>query len=208
MSGLQQRVRLAVALAGAVAVQAALAGRLHPWGLAPDVVVLAVATVAGAGGRKTGAAFGFAAGLVTDLYQAGPLGVTALAYTLVGHGLGEPHVRSSGINGGETGIWPVSSPFIAGTARRLGAVARRGALASAGAFVLLVAAGALLGDSPPVPLADLARRFSFAVVSGALLAPLVSSALAALVAPVRRHQRALALRRARALRPAGALARR
>lgn len=201
-------MRLAAGLAGALAVQAVLAGRLHPWGLAPDVVVLAVATVAGAGGRRTGAAFGFAAGLAIDLYQAGPLGLTALAYTLVGHALGGPQARLPMVIGDETGIWPVSSPFIAGTVRRLGAAARRGALASAGASLLLAAAGAVLAGSPPGPLDTLAGRLLFAALSGALLAPLVSGALAPLVAPVQRHHRALALRRARALRPAGALDRR
>jgi rod shape-determining protein MreD len=180
-----QRLRLAVGLAGALAVQAALAGRIHPWGLVPDVVVLAVATVAGAGGRRTGAAFGFAAGMAVDLYQAGPLGLTALAYTLVGQGLGGPQARP--------GVW---------------AAARRGAPASTVASVLLLTGGALLGGLPAGPPDAIAGRLLFAAGSGALLAPLVSGALAPLVAPVQRHHRALALRRARALRPAGAFARR
>jgi hypothetical protein len=203
-----ERWRLAVALVGVLGVQVALAGRLRPWGNVADVMVLAVAGVAGAGGRRTGAAFGFAAGLVMDLYQAGPLGLTALAYTLVGHALGRAEGQSHTVIGDFTGRTTVKSPFIAARAGCVLAAARRGALASAGALVLLVAGGALLGGQPPGPLHDLAARLAFATGSGAVLAPLVAGGLVPLVAPVRRRQRHLALRRARALRPAGALARR
>jgi rod shape-determining protein MreD len=183
-----ERLRLTAALALTVVAQVAVASRLlhlQPWGLVPDLAVLAVAAVAVAGGRRMGAAFGFSAGVIMDLYLATPLGVTALAYTLVGQALG----RSRGRSG------PLS-------------VARRGALASAGALVLLVAGAVVLAGQPTGALRDLAPRLVFAAVTGALLAPLVAAGLAPLVAPTRARQRQLALRRARALSPAAALARR
>jgi rod shape-determining protein MreD len=180
-----RRLRLGVALLAAVGLQSALAGRWGPWGTAPDTAVLAVAAVAGAGGRRTGAAFGFAAGLVADLYGAGPLGATALAYTLVGHTLGGP------------------SPYGAGRPGPL-SVIRRGVLASVAASMLLVATGSALGSAPVGPLQPLAGRLLSCVLSGALLAPVVSLLLTPLLASSRRRERALAVRRVQALIPGAA----
>jgi rod shape-determining protein MreD len=189
VSGAAWRLRLGVVLLAAVGLQAALAGRWEPWGAAPDALVLAVATVAGAGGRRTGAAFGFAAGLAADLYGAGPLGATALAYTLVGHALGGPDGHGAGRRG------PLS-------------VMRRGALASAMAWSVLLATGSALGSAPHGPLQALAGRLLSGAAGGAVLAPVVSLLLAPLLISSRRRERALAIHRVRALVPAGAMTRR
>ena len=77
----------AVLLTGLVA-HVGLTPHLAVRGAAPDVVLVAVVAVAVRCGARTGAGFGFAAGLGTDVFLATPLGTSALAYTLVGHALG------------------------------------------------------------------------------------------------------------------------
>ena len=79
---------LEAVLLTAVAAAAGLAPHLAVRGVAPDVVLVAVVAVALASGQRTGAAFGFAAGLGADVFLATPLGTSALAYTLLGHTLG------------------------------------------------------------------------------------------------------------------------
>jgi hypothetical protein len=84
---------LLTGLVGHVAVAPHLALR----GAAPDVLLVAVAAVAVRGGARTGAGFGFAAGLGADVFLATPLGTSALAYTVVGHALGRSsRPRTSG----------------------------------------------------------------------------------------------------------------
>jgi len=79
---------LGAVLLTAVAAAAALAPHLAVRGTRPDLLLVAVAAVALASGPRTGAAFGFAAGLGADVFLATPLGTSALAYTLLGHILG------------------------------------------------------------------------------------------------------------------------
>lgn len=75
---------LLTGLAGHVGIAPHLAVR----GAAPDVLLVAVVAVAVRRGARTGAGFGFAAGLGADVFLATPLGTSALAYTIVGHVLG------------------------------------------------------------------------------------------------------------------------
>jgi hypothetical protein len=77
----------AVLLTGLVA-HVGLAPHLAVRGAAPDVLLVAVVAVAVRRGARTGAGFGFAAGLGADLFLTTPLGTSALAYTLVGHASG------------------------------------------------------------------------------------------------------------------------
>jgi len=77
----------AVLLSGLVA-HVGIAPHLAVRGAAPDVLLVAVVAVAVRRGSRTGAGFGFAAGLGADIFLATPLGTSALAYTLVGHVLG------------------------------------------------------------------------------------------------------------------------
>jgi len=79
---------LSAALVTAVAAHAGLAPHLALRGLAPDVLLVAVAAVAAGRGARAGAAFGFAAGVGADLFLATPLGTSAVAYTIVGHAVG------------------------------------------------------------------------------------------------------------------------
>ena len=75
---------LLTGLVGHVGVAPHLAVR----GAAPDVLLVAVVAVSVRRGARTGAGFGFAAGLGADVFLSTPLGTSALAYTLVGHVLG------------------------------------------------------------------------------------------------------------------------
>jgi hypothetical protein len=81
-------VALAAALLTVLAMHAGLRPHLAVWGLAPDVLLVAVVAVAAGHGERAGATFGFAAGLGADLFLATPLGTSALAYTVVGHVVG------------------------------------------------------------------------------------------------------------------------
>ena len=80
---------LGAVLVTALLAHAAVAPHLAVRRVAPDVLAVAMVAVAVGRGRRAGAAFGFAAGLGTDLFLATPLGTAALAYTVVGHVLGE-----------------------------------------------------------------------------------------------------------------------
>lgn len=91
---LRKAAPLATVLLTALAAQTGLAPHLALRGVAPDVLLVAVAAVAAGRGARSGAAFGFAAGLGADLFLATPLGTSALAYTLVGHGVGRSSRRA------------------------------------------------------------------------------------------------------------------
>ena len=83
---------LAVVLVVAVLVQSTVLARLRLAGVRPDLLVLAVVSVAVASDPVTGAVFGFVAGLVADLLFDLPVGVSALVYTAVGFAVGSVRV--------------------------------------------------------------------------------------------------------------------
>jgi rod shape-determining protein MreD len=83
---------LAVVLVVAVLVQSTVLARLTLAGVRPDLLVLAVVSVAVATDPVTGAVFGFVAGLVADLLFDLPVGVSALVYTAVGFAVGTVRV--------------------------------------------------------------------------------------------------------------------
>jgi rod shape-determining protein MreD len=83
---------LAVVLVVAVLVQSTMLARLTLAGVRPDLLVLAVVSVAVATDPTTGAVFGFVAGLVADLLFDLPVGVSALVYTAVGFAVGTVRV--------------------------------------------------------------------------------------------------------------------
>ncbi len=89
-------MRRALVLAGIIAagvvLESTVLAHLRLRGTRPDVLVLAVIAVAMACGPVTGATFGFAAGLVSDLQFAAPVGVSALVYTVVGFGMGTARI--------------------------------------------------------------------------------------------------------------------
>lgn len=62
--------------------------RLRVFGAGPDIMLL-LAVVAGiVGGPRVGALFGFAAGIVLDLFLETPMGLSALVFCLVGYAVG------------------------------------------------------------------------------------------------------------------------
>lgn len=79
-----------VLLTVAVVVQASVLARLGLPGAAPQLVVVAVAGVALAGGPAAGAIAGFAAGLLADVAPpaVSPIGLSALVLVLVGWSTG------------------------------------------------------------------------------------------------------------------------
>lgn len=82
----------------ALALQVAVTSQLPISGAIVDVVLIATIAAALADGPEAGAGVGFGCGLVVDLLGAGPVGLTALVYTLVGYGVGVSQtgvVRSS-----------------------------------------------------------------------------------------------------------------
>jgi rod shape-determining protein MreD len=83
---------LTVVLVVAVLVQSTVLARLTLAGVRPDLLVLAVVSVAVATDPTTGAVFGFVAGLVADLLFDLPVGVSALVYTAVGFAVGTARV--------------------------------------------------------------------------------------------------------------------
>jgi rod shape-determining protein MreD len=83
---------LAVVLVVAVLLQSTVLARLTLAGVRPDLLVLAVVSVAVATDPVTGAVFGFVAGLVADLLFDLPVGVSALVYTAVGFAVGTVRV--------------------------------------------------------------------------------------------------------------------
>jgi rod shape-determining protein MreD len=83
---------LGVVLVVAVLLQSTVLARLTLAGVRPDLLVLAVVSVAVATDPVTGAVFGFVAGLVADLLFDLPVGVSALVYTAVGFAVGTVRV--------------------------------------------------------------------------------------------------------------------
>jgi rod shape-determining protein MreD len=83
---------LALVLVVAVLVQSTVLARLTVAGVRPDLLVLAVVSVAVATDPTTGAVFGFVAGLVADLLFDLPVGVSALVYVAVGFAVGTVRV--------------------------------------------------------------------------------------------------------------------
>ena len=89
---MRRLLALAVVLVVAVLIQSTVLARLRLAGVRPDLLVLAVVSVAVATDPTTGAVFGFVAGLVADLLFDLPVGVSALVYTAVGFTVGTVRV--------------------------------------------------------------------------------------------------------------------
>ena len=87
---------LAAVLVAAVVIQSTVLARVRLAGVRPDLLVLAVVSVAVATDATTGATFGFLAGLVADLLFDLPVGVSALVYTAAGFAVGAALVHLGG----------------------------------------------------------------------------------------------------------------
>jgi rod shape-determining protein MreD len=81
-------IRYFLLLVSLVVLQTALFPSLRVWDAAPDLLLVATIAVAYERGPETGAVFGFVAGIAIDCFLSSPLGVSALAFALVGYGVG------------------------------------------------------------------------------------------------------------------------
>jgi rod shape-determining protein MreD len=119
-------VRLPPVLLVAVVLHTAVSPNLRFFGVAIDVLLLLSITAGIAGGAERGAAIGFTCGLLADCFLQTPFGLSALTYALVGYGVGVF----------QTGVLHSSWWIPAITA----------AVASAGAVVIFVGLGVVVGQ--------------------------------------------------------------
>lgn len=91
MSPLRPRLGMVALLGAALLAQTAFFPYVRVAGVVPDVMVLAVVAVAVREGAEVGAVFGFAAGVLIDLLLEVPVGLSAIAYVIVGYGMGLFH---------------------------------------------------------------------------------------------------------------------
>ena len=82
------RFRLPIVVLAALVVHTSLLEGLRSAGLPADAMVLLPVTAGVVAGSERGALLGFVAGLVTDLFLQTPFGLSALAFSLVGFGVG------------------------------------------------------------------------------------------------------------------------
>lgn len=80
--------RLPPVLLFAVVLHTAVFPQLRVFGVAADVLLLVAIAAGLSGGADRGAVVGFGAGLLADCFLQTPFGLSALAYSLVGYGVG------------------------------------------------------------------------------------------------------------------------
>lgn len=145
-------IRLALVLVAVVLLQTALWPNLRIGGVAPEIGLVVTVAVAFAAGPTAGAVFGFAAGLALDLFLSTPLGLSALAWSVTGYGVGV--VQGAVLR---AAWWfPVALTFVAGCFGGL-------------VFCLV---GAIVGQSQLWGFTAL-RTVVLAALYGAVLAPVV-----------------------------------
>lgn len=79
---------LSVLVLTGLLIETSILGEATLVGTKPQVLLLFTVALAMGEGPAFGSTFGFAAGLVTDLLTGLPAGLTAIAYTIVGYGVG------------------------------------------------------------------------------------------------------------------------
>lgn len=82
------RFRAPLVVLAALIVHTSLLEGLRSAGVPSDAMVLLPVTAGVVAGSERGAVVGFVAGLITDLFLQTPFGLSALAYSLVGFGVG------------------------------------------------------------------------------------------------------------------------
>ncbi|MGH9189798.1 MAG: rod shape-determining protein MreD [Acidimicrobiales bacterium] len=145
------RFRVPLLLLLVVFAQTMLATRLDIAGVVPDVMLLVAIAGGITGGPARGAALGFGAGLVIDVFLQSPFGMSALVYSLVGYAVGVAH------GGVLQSSWylPVLTAL----------------LASMGAVLLFTVVSAVLGQ--PVLVSRLPVVVAVVASVNAVLAPVV-----------------------------------
>ena len=81
-------LKAAVVLLAALVVQASVVARLDLFGAHGDLLILVPVAAGLTVGAERGAIAGFVAGIAVDLLSTTPFGLTALAYCIVGYGVG------------------------------------------------------------------------------------------------------------------------
>lgn len=146
------RLRLGLIVVTILVVQLALLDGVSVYHAHPDALVLVAAAGGLVAGPHRGAMVGFVAGLASDLFLATPFGLSALAFTLVGFGVGV--TRASLI----LPTWWLTPAT--------------GALASAAGVVIYALLGATVAQSQMLG-GRLGLVVGVVAVANALLAPLV-----------------------------------
>ena len=145
------RVRLPLVVVLALVVQTSVLDRIRLVGVAPDLMLLLAIAAGVAGGPERGAVTGFLSGIAIDLFLQTPVGLSALAFSLVGYVvgmIGEGVLRSA--------WWiPLTTALVA----------------TAAGEVLFAMAGAVVGESQLMR-PHLAAVAAIAAVLNAVLAPL------------------------------------
>jgi len=119
------RLKLALLVITTVVLQTTLFPDLRMFGIAPDVCLVATIAVAFHIGPEKGAVYGFASGLAIDLFLQTPLGLSALAFALVGYGVG---ILQTGL----TRTPRFVAPFVGGVGGLVGGILFVGFAALAG----------------------------------------------------------------------------
>lgn len=151
---MKRGIASAALLAAAVLGQTAVVDRLPlPWGVAPDLVVLAVVAIALSGTSVTGALAGFSGGLAVDILPPADheIGRYALVLCLTGYAVGA--LRETGAR---SWLWPFG-------------VAAAATLAVALGFAVI---GVLLGD-PRVGLGAIATILPATLLLTVVISPFV-----------------------------------
>ena len=81
-------IRLPLVLLAALVLQASLLADLRVFDVTAELMMLIPIAGGITGGPERGATLGFAAGLTYDLLLSTPFGMSALAYTVIGYGVG------------------------------------------------------------------------------------------------------------------------
>lgn len=160
------RLRLLVLLAVVVGLQETVAAGITIDGVHPDLVVMLCAVTGMVGGAEQGAVIGFLGGLAADVFLATPLGLSALAYTIIGYAAG---TVQQGIIHPTWWLTPVST-----------------GVASAGGVALYAIAGTIVGQSHMLHY-GLARIAIIVAIINAVLALPTLAAVRWALTPAGRH---------------------
>ncbi|TMK87932.1 MAG: rod shape-determining protein MreD, partial [Actinobacteria bacterium] len=82
------RAKVPLVLLVFLVVELTVLDRLRVFGAGPDIMLLLAVMAGIVGGPRVGALFGFAAGIVLDLFLQTPMGLSALVFCLVGYAVG------------------------------------------------------------------------------------------------------------------------
>jgi len=106
------RIRLGAVLVLALLLQTTVVPDLRVLGVCPDLMLLCTVCAALVGGPELGGIVGFSAGLLADLFlSTTPLGLSALAFSLIGYAVGS--VRRTVLQ--EGWLLPPAATFVAST---------------------------------------------------------------------------------------------